>query len=200
MKVKKIRNTRYEIRDTNPGFTLLEVVVSLFIITMMITLFLANYNAGTRSSDLSLGGQKVASDIRAAQNKALGSTAYNGGFPAGGWGAHFDTANNNRYIIFADANAPANMKYDSSPDEANPAYGGQTISLPANIVISSISTNDPSNPSPSSLDITFLPPDPITRIYDGVGTSTVATITFKQTTTNKTVGVSVNALGLIQAK
>ena len=190
-----------KIRNTNSGFTLLEVVISLFIITMMIALFLANYDAGNRTNDISLAAQKMVSDIRVAQNKALGSTIYSGSFPLGGWGVHFDL-NAGTYKIFADCNN--NEIYDAAPqpppvcpDESLEQYGGQTFFLPANVIISGLST--PANSNLSSLNITFLPPDPQTRIFDGLGTTTSATITLKQTATGKTSSLTVNGLGLIQA-
>jgi Tfp pilus assembly protein FimT len=178
----------------NSGFTLLEVTISLFIITLMIALFLANYDTGNRTNDLAGAAQKLASDIRIAQNKSLGSVAYNGSFPIGGWGVHLTTTGSNTsYIVFADLNG--NQVYDSSPDEGAIAYGGQVNSLPANIIVSSIVTTVS---TPSTLDITFLPPDPTTRIFDGTSTSSSATITLKQTTTGKTASLTVNVLGLIQ--
>jgi Tfp pilus assembly protein FimT len=178
---------------------MIELVISLFIIMMMVALFLANYSAGNNSNNLSLGAQQLVSDIRLAQNKALGATPYNGSQSAGGWGMHIDK-NSPNYILFADVNTPANMKYDSSPiDEASLASGGQTFSLPSKIIVSNITANG-SVPNPTSLDITFLPPDPSTRIYDGTGTSSdIATITLQNTVTSKTTTITVNVLGLIQA-
>ncbi|MDD4902586.1 MAG: prepilin-type N-terminal cleavage/methylation domain-containing protein [Patescibacteria group bacterium] len=190
----KIPNTKYQILNTNEGFTLLELLISLSIITMMIALFLANYNAGIRSNELSIAAQQIVSDTHSAQNKALGSTIYNTKFPDGGWGVHFDTSAGS-YKVFADSNG--DKIYNSSPDdEALVAYGGQTFSLPANVIISSIVTK---NGNQSALDVTFLPPDPITRIYDGIGTSTVATTTLKNLITNKTTTITINVLGLVQA-
>ncbi len=194
----KIKYLKFPISH-NSGFTLLEVIISLSIITLMIGLFLANYDAGNRSTNLALSTQQVVSDIRTAQNKALGSTIYGGSFPTGGWGAHFDRSagNNTSYVIFADANG--DKKYNA-PDEAVISQGGQTISLPPYVNISNIVTNNSSDPNPSTLDITFLPPDPTTRIYgDGANTSSEAWITLKSTIDNRIATVTVNILGLIQA-
>jgi len=194
--MNKIKHFKLKISSNKFGFTLAELIVSLFIITIITAIFLTDYKSGGRSGDLNLSVQQLASNIRLAQNKSLGSTTYNGNFPLGGWGVHVDTTNKNSYIIFADSNG--NKIYDASPDEGLPAWGGQTVVLPAGIIISSIGTNDQMNPSPSSLNITFLPPDPSTVLNDGVGTSSVAIITLRNTVTNITANVTVNFLGLAQ--
>jgi len=194
---RQTSNTVYKIFNSS-GFTLLELTVSIFIIAIMSALFLTNYNTGNSSNALSLSAQEMGSNIRMAQNKALGSVPYNSGFPTGGWGVYFDTTagNNTSYILFADINN--NRIYDSG--EGLESKGGQIYSLPANVVVSSIATNDLARPSPTSLNTTFIPPDPTTRIYDGLNTTTAATITLKETTTNRTANITINVLGLIQAK
>jgi prepilin-type N-terminal cleavage/methylation domain-containing protein len=193
MKIKNTRNTKYKILDTNSGFTLIEVLVSLSIIIMMTTLFLANYSGGTRSNNLFLGEQQLVSDLRTSQNRGLGSTPYNGSFPAGGWGIHLSTISNSSYIVFADVNG--NETYEVG--EADQTKGGQTMPLPAGIIVSALSTVDGSS-NPTSLDITSLPPDPVTRIYNGTATSSIGYITLKNTITNQTSVITVNVLGLIQ--
>jgi Tfp pilus assembly protein FimT len=194
--MNKIKRSKLKISRNNSGFTLAELIVSLFIIVAITAIFLTDYKSGNRSGDLNLSVQQLASNIRLAQNKALGSTTYNGNFPLGGWGVHVDTASKNNYIVFADSNG--NKIYNSSPEEGSPAWGGQTVILPDKIIISSIDTNDQANPTPGSLDITFLPPDPSTVLYDGIGTSSVAIITLRNTATNKTATVTVNFFGLAQ--
>jgi prepilin-type N-terminal cleavage/methylation domain-containing protein len=179
--------------SVNSGFTLIEVLISLFIIVVMTTVFLANYKGGERSNNLFLAQQQLISDLRTSQNKGLGSTSYNGSFPAGGWGVHLSTASPNNYIIFADVNG--NDAYEAG--EADPIKGGQTVLLPPGIIINSLLTVDGVS-SPASLDITSLPPDPVTRIYNGAATSSIGYITLKNTVTSRTSIIMVNALGLIQ--
>jgi prepilin-type N-terminal cleavage/methylation domain-containing protein len=195
--MNKTKSFKLKISGNKSGFTLAELIVSLFIISAITAIFLTDYKGGNRSGDLNLSVQQLASNIRLAQNKALGSTKYNGNFPKGGWGVHVDTTNKNNYIIFADVNG--NKIHDISPDEgSSPALGGQSVVLPDSIIISSITSNDQMNPNPGVLDITFLPPDPTTILKDEVGTSSVAVITLRNTVTNKTATVTVNALGLAQ--
>jgi prepilin-type N-terminal cleavage/methylation domain-containing protein len=182
------------------GFTLLEMVVSLSIISLMLGVFLANYKGGRDSGDLSIANQQLVSDIRSAQNKALGTAAFSGVTPVGGWGVHLDTSNTGSYFIFADING--DKKYNSTPtDEALLSGGGQTISLSSDVVIDSFWTNGAVS-NPTALDITFLPPDPATTILynSGIGTSSVAKIILKQKNTGKKATTTVNILGLLQAK
>lgn len=183
-------------RNTN-GFGLFEVIVSLFIIALLAGIFLANYHGASKNNNLTLAAQKLASDIRMAQNNSLGSVLYGGSLPAGGWGIDFNRGANS-YVIFADVNN--NKVYDVN--ETIPASGGSTFTLPANIVISDLTgdsiTGDNSH---SKLDITFLPPNPTTNIYwDSATFSKYAVIILKDSTTGKTANINVNILGLIEAQ
>ncbi|HTW96094.1 MAG TPA: prepilin-type N-terminal cleavage/methylation domain-containing protein, partial [Candidatus Methylomirabilis sp.] len=195
MSKKNIPNTKYQILNTNSGFTLLEVIISLFIITILISLFLANYRSGSRSNDVNLAAQKLSSDLRLAQNNALGLVPYNGSLPAGGWGAHFDKINlPNQYIIYADVNA--DHQYAGGAESA--FAGGRTITLPSGVVISDLKSGGVSR---NVLDITFIPPDPATKIYySPSSSSTDASIILKQSVTGNTKNINVNVLGLIETQ
>ena len=50
----------------------------------------------------------------------------------------------------------------------------------------------------TSAQITFLPPDPITRLSGQTGTSTVSDIRLKEKINNSTKTVRVNFLGLVE--
>lgn len=190
--IKKYRTT---IKDRG-GFTMLELVVSMGIIALLVGAFVTNYRGGSRNSELSLAAQKMVSDIRVAQNRALGSTPYNGKVPEGGWGVHFDktSGNNTQYTIFADVNG--NMAYDA-PSESDPAYGGRTFVLPSYVSISEILFD--SNPR-NSVDAVFVPPDPETEIWDGFSTTTNTTITITNSASGVSKNVYVNFFGLIEIK
>jgi prepilin-type N-terminal cleavage/methylation domain-containing protein len=185
---------KFKTMDTGEGYTLLEMLVVIFIISLLLGIFLTNYTSGNNSNNLAMGAQQLASDIRTAQNKSLGSVTYNHVFPLGGWGVHIDTTNKTSYILFADLNG--NKIYDAG--EGDVANGGQTLPLPSYVTVDSIVSNDAGNPNPTSLDITFLPPDPVTRIYDGTGTSSVASIHLKESIKKRLATTTVNVLGLIQ--
>lgn len=164
------------------GFTYIELLASIFIITFMIGLFMVNYNNTNKRSQLGMIKQKLVSDIRLAQNYSLGSKTYDGiNTPGGGWGVHFNVTNRSEYIIFADKNN--NQAY-------NPLEAMETKTLPAGITIDSLS---PAN----TVDIIFFPPDPITYVNNS--TIINAQITLRENINNSTAVITVNSFGLIDA-
>jgi prepilin-type N-terminal cleavage/methylation domain-containing protein len=177
------------------GFTLMEVVVSIGIMALLLSLFLVNYRVGSRGSELVLAAQNALSDMRLVQNNSLGSVRYNGQVPLGGWGVHFDTSasNNRRYIVFADIDGDHN--YDGA-GESNPSYGGRTIDLPENISIAGIEYHG--GISKTWSDFVFLPPLPKTIIWDGAGTTTEATIILEHGVTGENKSIYSNIHGLLQ--
>ena len=174
------------------GFTLIELLVSVAIIALMSSIFMVNYHGANKRSELNVTKQKLASDIRVAQNNSLGSKAYNaaGDTPSGGWGVHFDIANPSSYIIFADINA--NQTYDAGE-------GVDTKILPAGVTINLISPMRPDH----TLDIIFFPPDPVVYINSKVVNdldSATARIELKENINNSTGAVTVNFFGLIDTE
>ena len=168
--------------NNNQGFTLIELLVSIFIIAMMSGLFMVNYHNTNKRSELGIIKQKLASDIRLAQNYSIGSKTYDGvNAPSGGWGAHFSLADPTYYIIFADKDG--NKSY--SVTEAI-----ETKTLPAGLTIDSLSPASP-------LDIVFLPPDPVTYVNTSAVTS--AQIVLRENINNSTAVITVNSFGLIDS-
>jgi len=175
---------------SQPGFSLVEVVTSLFIIVLITAVFLSNYKYAEKRTDLTMAAQNVVSDIHLAQSYAMGLAEYAGDVPVGGWGVHFDTASStaDRYFIFADVNG--NQRYDSGEESAN--AGGRTSYFSSNVRLKQFS--GVTNP----LDIIFVPPDPLTIISGGSGTSTSADIVITENQNNTVKTVEVNFLGLVE--
>lgn len=178
------------------GFTIIELIVSTAIIALVTGIFLANYSTANRRTDLTMTAQKLVSDIRVAQSYALGLARYgtqaSNNVPVGGWGVHINLASgNDRYTIFADDNGDTYYNLG----EAYDSLGGQTIYLPKNLIIQSLqvaSTNS------TKVNMTFLPPDPLTFINNGVASGTSAVIVLKDTRSNSIKTVRVNFLGLVE--
>lgn len=171
------------------GFTLIELSVSIFIIALISGVFMVNYHNTNKRSEINIVKQKLASDIRLAQNYSLGSKTYDGvTTPGGGWGAHFSLADPGHYIIFADKSAVGfpngNQAYDAG--EAM-----ETKTLPAGVTISDLS---PANP----VDIVFFPPDPTTYINGLINSA--ARVELKENVNNSTAAVTVNFFGLIDTE
>ena len=177
------RKSFKKILTNNSGFTLLELLASIFIIATMSGLFIVNYHNTNKRSELGAVKQKLASDIRLAQNYSLGSKTYDGlNTPKGGWGVHFKKNAPSEYIIFADKNN--NRAYN-----INEAM--ETKTLPAGVFIDNLS---PGN----TVDIIFFPPDPVIYVNGDINTN--ALITLKENINNSTAAVSVNFFGLIDTE
>ena len=177
------------------GFTLIELVVSVSVIVMVTAIFLVNYKTTNQRTDLTMTAQKLVADIRTTQNYALGLARYGApgstNVPLGGWGLHFDlnaSGGNKQYTIFADDDGD---KTYSGPAEAVPEKGAEIISLPSNIVIDSLSVG-------SKMDVTFLPPDPITTITGSLQNYPQADIVLRNTANNDTKTIRLNFLGLAE--
>ena len=184
------------------------MMTSIAIIVMITAIFVANYKTGNSRSDLIMTSQKLVADIHAAQNNTLGLVKYGGVFPAGGWGLNFDMSNPGQYIIFADLSQPysnepgqessadyGSMMYNADQGEGDVEKGARIVTLPAGIVITSLVDD---HKTLDSANVTFLPPDPKTSIYDGSETSTSLTITLHDKRENTSKTIRVNFLGLAE--
>ncbi|MDO8667515.1 MAG: prepilin-type N-terminal cleavage/methylation domain-containing protein [bacterium] len=165
------------------GFTLIELLASVFIIGLVSSVFMVNYHNTNKRSELKMAAQKLASDIRLAQNYSLGSKTYDGiTTPSGGWGVHFVSGASN-YIIFADKDGDYIYNNDINKDVAK-----EIKNLPAGVTISSLSPASP-------LNIVFFPPDPTTYVNGSAADS--AQVVLRENINNSTAAVTVNPFGLI---
>lgn len=174
---------------------MIELLTSMAIITLITGIFLANYRDAEKRNDLTLSAQNLVSDIHIAQSNSLGLAEYiDAGVPTvppGGWGVHFSSADpgNDGYVIFADLNSDG--RYNDG--EGMASSGARVITFSRNIRIKEF--NHLSGPT---LDLTFLPPDPITNISDEVSTTTEADIVLTELGKNNTKAISINFLGLAE--
>ena len=184
------------LRRAETGFSLIELIVSLSIITLITVLFMANYKTSNRRTDLTMTAQKIVADIHLAQNNSLGLVKYNGEVPAGGWGLSFDKTSGT-YTMFADLNGPGTSGYlDYDPSsEGNVNYGARVTTLSSGVAISSLKLGAS---YVEGVNVTFLPPDPQTNISDAGATSTVLEIQIKETGGTNIKTIRVNFLGLAE--
>ncbi len=85
------------------GFTLTEIIVTMGIIAIIVTLGLINFKAlGNSSSTYSSSRDLFVSDVRLAASKALNRERYQGQEPTG-WGINFFELGSS-YTVFADLN------------------------------------------------------------------------------------------------
>ncbi|MCK4554651.1 prepilin-type N-terminal cleavage/methylation domain-containing protein [Candidatus Parcubacteria bacterium] len=160
------------------GFTLMELLASMFIVVLLTGIFLTNYHGANERNKLIMATQKLASDIRMAQNYALGAKEFEGDIPVEGWGVRLEEGNG-FYKIFADNDDNGFYDYDLGEEY-------KIINLPDGIIVKSIDIGN-------LVDIVFLPPNPITYINDVSDTSVKIELTDGKT--DKTI--KVNFLGLI---
>lgn len=189
---------RIKLKTNKQGFSLLEIIVTIFIIAFLSALMLADYKEGNRATELNFKAQTLAGNIRMAQNNTLGSVKYGNSMPSGGWGVYLDSLSPGDYVIFANDNYDeGSLEYDLG--EAAPGQGGRTVSLGSEVKIGSlyVSEEEEEEEAVEELNISFVPPDPQTIIYDGTSTSTEATIVL-ETGTGKKKKIKINSFGLIE--
>jgi prepilin-type N-terminal cleavage/methylation domain-containing protein len=137
------------------GFTMIELLTSIFIIAFVATTFTVSYQRANSRTKITMAAYKMASDIRMAQNYALGLKE-KGGYNSWGIAA---SLNGTEYHLFSDVNGDDAFNDDNTEKE-------QTFKLPGGIKISSIDMDC----------VLYEPPDPITYIWQGVIDKNEATI------------------------
>lgn len=162
------------------GFTLVEIIIVMSIISLMSVAILANYRNAEKRYLVDQTAQKLASNIRKAQNMAMSGVDMSAG--RYGYGIYIRQADN-FYIIYADVN------HNSSHQPVDLTI--ETIYFPEGIEIDSIT------PISSRIDIFFEPPDPITNINYPVPSGTgMITLKYKDTSFTKTITATI--AGLVQ--
>jgi prepilin-type N-terminal cleavage/methylation domain-containing protein len=162
------------------GFTMTELLVVIFIISLLTISVLISYRGSKREYSLKQATQQLISNLRRVQNMAMSGvdiSVYNG------YGI-FAQKNDNYYIIYADANDDSTYQPTDTTIE--------TIHLPDNVEI-----NDTS-PLSNKIDVFFEPPEPTTYINSNSGIGVSGTITLKAKGSSKTKTVTVTTAGLIQ--
>lgn len=168
------------------GFTIIELLVVIFIIGTMSSMVLAGYRRGQHRYALSGDIQKLVANLRKAQNMAMSGTGVYGEYC--GYGIQFDySLYPTSYRLYADKALDCdstNYMYDAGDDII------ETVNLSSRIQIQSASYNP--------LDIFFLPPDPITFINGDASAGRSASVTLEISGDDDAKTVTVSTAGLIQ--
>lgn len=178
------------------GFTLIEVLVIISIITVMTVALFSNYGKNNEMFALERSAQKLAQDIRRAQDMAMAGSTGTGGTSTYGYGLYFDKLNSpNSYIIYEekdDDGLDVNMAYDGESID----HTKESISLENGIKICTLINTAP--PSVDVLSVSFEPPNPLTYI-DGVPSGKTAVISLCITSdVSKTRTITINNAGMVQ--
>ncbi len=160
------------------GMSLVELLAVLAIIGIMSILFIPQYAKYKDSKSLGLAKTQITNDIRVVQNYTLSTNAFQGAFPQGGYGIHFDITDPNnatKYIIFADKGDIPNRTYDSSNGEKV-----EEVTLPGSVKITGLKVNNGSEISRNKVDFVCVPPYGIIYIDgDGSGATTELKIEYE---------------------
>jgi len=175
------------------GFTLAEIMVSVAIIAIFSSMSIALFYSYRKTGELNMAAYKLISDIRKAQEYALGLKELNptDGFPLGGWGVFFDKSNpaKNKYTIFADLDNDKIMDAGESSSE---------IYIQSNIVIQNINMDEAVMPG-NRVYATFLPPDPTVSLCRNGSLCATTNIEIKLSQDGTSVvGVKINKNGLAE--
>jgi len=137
----------------NKGFTLIELLIILAMMATLSSLLFFDYDISSKLFSLERSSQKIAQDIRKAQQKAL--IGLEGDVNTNGYGLYFSLANKGNYIIYENNNTTP--FYDSGDMVI------EIIEIPEGIEIESLKSN---GSSVETLSVSFFPPGPITYIQN----------------------------------
>ena len=174
--------------DIGWGFTLIEILVSISIISILTILVFSNYYSGRRQFALQRSAHKLTQDLRRAQEMAMSAKKSPlGNEPKTGYGVFFEE-NEKEYKLYADIDS--NEFFTSENDEIV-----ETIKLEKGVHIKEINSNS----SPKKISVNFKPPDPTVKIKFLVGGANEAIITLSLVTDDsKTKTIKINKVGRIE--
>jgi prepilin-type N-terminal cleavage/methylation domain-containing protein len=150
---------------TQSGFTLIEVLVSISIVSVIMLVTLWNYGTFLDNLALSAAGQEIATAIRQAQVYGLSvkEVSVGGGQFNYAYGVHFDMNDPSHYIIFVDKNTVPNKIYDAGAGCGSGIGNTECIeqgTLENGVTVSSVGHHSCSSSNIRIMDITFLRPNP----------------------------------------
>lgn len=199
----KINNKVFE----REGFSLVEMLAVIAIISILALIVLPNYRAGQQQLALSRSAQKLAADTRMAQEMAMAMKELVGSSIPAGYGIYIDFGNNSwirddlnpkcggikkGYLLYADING--DQQY--TPADANNGGKLEVICLEKGVIIKELQNT--TSGYRERVGINFKPPDPTINIHElGGGQTELKIILALENYPLKTKTVIVNKAGLI---
>lgn len=178
------------------GYTLIEVMVVITIISLLSVIFLANYRGQEKQLALRRATYKLAQDIRRVEALAMSAKRFNNSFPKGGYGIYLKK-NTNSYVLFANCNT--NNSYEalgSAPDCASATIANPYPEKVEEIFLEKGTTIADLNYSTGDVStIIFFPPDPIITVNPAPPAGQMLTITL--TSEGRSMRINFGLPGLI---
>lgn len=171
------------------GFTLIELLVASFVIIFLSMLILVGSRSSEKRYTLAQAAQKLAADLRRAQNMAMSGVNFAG--PQSGYGVYIPVVGATSYQIYAEKDG--DYKFSASDAVS------ETIALPEKVQVKSVNFQ-PSCPG-CQADVLFLSPEPTTYISGNkqAGRSMEITLWIDQDA-SLTKKIAVTTAGLVSAE
>jgi prepilin-type N-terminal cleavage/methylation domain-containing protein len=195
----------------NKGFTLAEIMVSIAIVVMIMSVVLFGYRSYNDNIILSSAGQEMAISIRQAQVYGVSVKQVVGGDFNTSYGISFDLSNPGSYYIFADKNN--NGKYDGDVNCSSGTECVEKDDLKNAVGLSSFCSTDlggvetcPDTTGIRSVSILFKRPDTEAYIYTFNSSGTMISGSYRSikiifsTRSGQQSSVSVNSVGQVTVK
>ncbi len=140
----------------NKGITLIELLVSISVITIMSGALLINWHPAQDSFALRRSAAKLSADLKRVRQSSISTSEFScsvsPGEEYGGYGIYLATASPDLYRMYENCNT--NYSWDSGEEI-------EILDLESGVEISSLKIN---GGSVTTLDLLFIPPNPDTYI------------------------------------
>jgi len=160
------------------GFTIVELIVVVFIIIILSVIVVANYEQGGYTLELGQSAQQLVGDFQWTRQRALS-------LKDRVYGIHLETQTST-YILFE--NKDSNYQYNNPPDILL-----ERVRLRENILIKKIYTGVDA----PTVDVIFIPPEPLVKINTD---KSYALITLWSQKSNATTAIYVSRTGLVEIR
>lgn len=173
------------------SFALIEILVVVSIIIILSVIVITNYELGGYQFSVKRSTHKLSQDLRRVEEMAMSAKAFKGSVPAGGYGIHLNH-HTGTYILFADKNESG--FYEELEDELV-----ETLNTEENVEIGQLCKKpDPPCSCEGSLNIIFIPPDPIIKLNNSIATTCSAEINLRSKKTDDEMFLYLRPTGLIE--
>ncbi len=169
------------------GFTLIEILVVVFIITIFTGVLITNFPKGRQQFALQRAAHKLIQDLRKVQEMSMSAREEicPSGEKANGFGVYFNQSSSNSYRLFANCDEFYSYSKDIDKDL-------ELIDLERGIKIFSLSS--------TLLSIAFVPPSPITYVNGSPAFEPAQIVICLESDNSKIKIIEVNEAGLIEIK